>query len=187
VIREALLFAPPVLQSLPTFWVGLVLLQIFAFSLGWAPAMGSTPQATALPAVTLGVPAAALIMQTLAVGLLDESAHPYALAASARGYAPWRVVTRHTLRNALAPTLSMAGMLVGWLLSGAVIVETVFARDGIGRLVQHAVSEQDLPVLQGVVLFSTLIFLLVAALVTIVHAGIDPRIRESATTRAEVL
>jgi peptide/nickel transport system permease protein len=178
-LRELLLTVPPIAQSLPTFWVGLLLMQIFAFGLGVVPASGSALAATILPAIALAIPAAALLTQTLAVGLLGEASQPYAVAASARGYRPWRIVTRHTLHNAIAPALSMTGMLIGWLLAGAVIVETVYARDGLGRLVQHAVSIQDLPVLQGVVIFSTLVFLIVSAVVDLVQAIVDPRMRDA--------
>lgn len=187
VVRELLLSIPPVVQSLPTFWVGLLLLQAFAFGLRLLPPGGSaSPASAVLPAVALALPAAALIAQTLAVRLVDESREPYAVAAAARGYRPWRVVSRHTLRNAAAPALSMVGLLIGWLLSGAVVIETVYARDGLGQLVQHAVSTQDLPVVQGVVVVSAAVFLLATAGVDLLQRLVDPRLREAAPAQTRV-
>lgn len=186
-LREVLLAWPPIAQSVPSFWLGLTLVQVFAFGLRLLPPGGSGSwPAAILPAVTIAVPAAALLAQTLAVRLLHESAEPYATAAVARGYRPWRVTLRHLLRNSLAPTLSMAGMLVGWLFSGAVVVETVFARDGVGRLVQNAVNTQDLPVLQGVVLFSTFVFVAVSAAVDVLQRLVDPRMRDASSVRVVV-
>lgn len=184
-VRQLLLALPPLAVSLPTFWVGLVLVQVFSFQLGIFPAIGGTGLASlVLPAVTLALPISAVFAQILAKSLgtaLDES---YVTTARAKGVGRLAIHLKHALRNAALPALTVLGLLVGNLLAGAVVVETVFARAGIGRLTVQAVTAQDIPLVQGIVVFSAFVFVTVNLLVDLVYPLLDPRIAgSSATTR----
>lgn len=185
--RQLLLALPPLAVSLPTFWVGLVLVQVFSFQLGLFPAVGGTGlNALVLPAVTLALPISAVFAQILAKSLgaaLDES---YVTTARAKGVGRVAVHLRHALRNAALPALTVLGLLVGNLLAGAVVVETVFARAGIGRLTVQAVTAQDIPVVQGIVVFSAAVFVVVNLLVDLVYPLLDPRIAAAAAAGGKV-
>lgn len=169
-----------VVLSAPVFWIGLLLLTVFAFGLGWFPVAGSKGfMALVLPAVTLALPCAALLGQLLRDGVEAAEKQPFALSVRARGATSTRLLTRHTLRHGSLGALTMAGYLVGSLLGGAVLVETVFARPGIGRVALTAIINRDLPVIAGVIVFSALVFTLLAVVTDIVMAMIDPRLRLS--------
>lgn len=178
-LQSALHNAPAVVVSLPTFWVGLVLLQLFSFQLHWLPAMGSQGLASlVLPALTLALPCAAMIAQVLGRSLASVSRQPFVQALRSKGLGPWRLLCGHVLHNAAIPLLSLAGTLLGNLLAGAVVTETVFSRDGIGRLAQAAVASQDIAVVQGVVLLAALLYVLTNLLTDLVYPLLDPRIRQ---------
>ncbi|GAB1511036.1 ABC transporter permease [Actinophytocola sp. KF-1] len=176
-LRRLLGGLPGLSQSMPTFWLGLVLLQVFSFGLRLFPARADGLDGLVLPAVTLAVPASAFVAQMLSVRLLAEMRRPYADTARAKGATRARVVTVHALRNAAMPALTMVALLVGWLLSGSVLVETVFARNGLGRLAESAVATRDLPVLQGLVVITTALVTLLALAVDLLHPVVDPRER----------
>lgn len=176
-LRRLLGGLPGLSLSMPTFWLGLVLLQVFSFGLRLFPARGDGLDGLVLPAVTLAVPASAFVAQVLSVRLLAEMRLPYVDTARAKGASRARVVSVHALRNAAMPALTMVALLVGWLLSGSVVVETVFARNGLGRLVESAVTTRDLPVLQGLVVVTTALVTLVALAVDLLHPLVDPRER----------
>lgn len=149
-LRQLLLSLPPLGVSVPTFWVGLLLVEAFSFRLRWFPAFGNDGlKGLVLPALTLAVPTGALIAQVLAKSLLTALDQPYVETARAKGAGRWRVHLRHALRNASLPALTVAGLLVGQLIAGSVVVETVFSRDGLGRVTAAAVTAQDIPVVQG--------------------------------------
>ncbi|MDX6740674.1 ABC transporter permease [Actinocorallia sp. A-T 12471] len=176
-LREALLSLPPVGVALPAFWVGLLLIQQFSFRWPLFPAAGGTgPRGLVLPAFTLALPIAALVAQLLARGLAETMATGYADTARAKGLGRRAVVLRHALRNAVLPTLTMTGVLVGGLLSGSVVVETVFSRQGLGRLAATSVTEQDLAVVQALVLLGSAVFALLNLLVDLITPLLDPRI-----------
>jgi len=176
-LRQFLLSLPPVGVSVPTFWIGLILLQLFSFGTGWFPATGNKGFASlVLPAVTLAVPTSAVFAQLLAKNLAAAWAQPYIDTANAKGVPRGRILLHHALRNAAIPVLTIVGITFGNLLAGAVVVETVFSRHGIGRLTEQAVTEQDIPTLLALVVLAAAIFVVVNLLVDIVYPLLDPRI-----------
>ncbi|MCK9900242.1 ABC transporter permease [Parafrankia colletiae] len=167
-----------VIVSTPPFWLGILLLTVFSFHLGWFPVADTgDPRSLVLPVVTLALPIAAVLTQVLREGLLTALEAPFVLTARARGSAEHSVRARHALRHASLPALTLAGWFVGTLLGGAVIVETVFARSGIGRVTLQAVADRDLPVVQGVVALSAVVFVAVSALLDVLYSVVDPRLR----------
>lgn len=167
--------------SMPTFWLGLVLISFVSFRLGWLPATGnSSASALVLPAITLGIGPAAIIAQVTRDSLLRVAQEPFIVTARAKGLNDTQVLVRHTLRNALLPALTITGLLFGSLVTSAVIVEEVFARQGVGRLLLSAVRDKDTPVVQGVVLLIAVIYVLVNLAVDLLYAVVDPRIRDGA-------
>lgn len=176
-LRDALLGLPAVAVSLPTFWLGLLLLQWLSFGWHWFPAMGNRGWASmVLPALTLAIPTSAVIAQVLARSLAAVGSQPFIEVLRAKGLGRIQVVLHHSLHNALVPVLSLSGVIVGNLLAGSVVTETVFSREGIGRLAQAAVSVQDIPMVQGVVLLAALIFVSVNLLVDALYPLLDPRL-----------
>lgn len=176
-LKVALSRLPALGFSVPVFWMGLLLIQVFAFGLGWFPATGSDGIASlVLPAVTLAIPSAAVYAQVLQRGFQDVWREPYIVTAYAKGLSRAQVQARHGLRNAALPLLTLIGLQVGNTVSGAVLVETIFARNGVGRLVQEAVLRQDIPVVLAVVTVSAAAFVLVNLLVDLLYPILDPRI-----------
>lgn len=183
-LQGALLALPPLGVALPTFWVGLLLVQLLSFRLPVFPALGNEGlESLVLPAVTLSVPVSAQIAQVLARGLRHSLSEAYAETARAKGASRSRVHLRHALRNAAVPALTMAGVITGGLLAGAVVTETVFSRVGIGRLTVSAVESQDIPLVQGLVLLAATVFVLVNLAVDLLYPLVDPRIRVSVPGR----
>ena len=167
-----------VVLSSPVFWIGIVLLSVFAFGLGWFPVSGTRDPATiVLPAVTLALPVAALLGQVLRDGIANAERQPFALTVRARGAGQVRLTARHTLRHGAAGALTLTAYLVGSLLGGAVLVETVFSRPGIGRVTLSAITDRDLPVITGIVVLSALVFVVVNIAVELLHPLLDPRLR----------
>ncbi|MGC4935728.1 ABC transporter permease [Gordonia sp. DT30] len=176
-LRRILLSIPSLVVALPTFWVGLVLLQVFAFRLAWFPAFGDTrPGSLVLPAVTLAIPYAGVLGQVLVTSMTATDAQPFVQTATAKGASRGRVIARHILRVSSLPALTVAGVIVGNLLGGAVVVETVFSRPGVGQLAQSAVLAQDIPVVLALVTFSALVFVCINLAVDVVYPFLDPRI-----------
>ncbi|MFF0815095.1 ABC transporter permease [Rhodococcus sp. NPDC003318] len=176
-LRSLLFSLPPLGVAVPTFWVGLILLQLFSFRLKLFPAFGDGGLThLALPAITLALPTGAVIAQVLAASLQTTWRQPFIEAARAKGASRWQIQTRHALRLSSIPAFTIAGVLVGNLLAGSVVVETVFSRAGLGRLTQTSVMAQDIPVVQGIVVFSSLVFVLVNLTVDLLYPLIDPRI-----------
>ncbi|MCX6469083.1 MAG: ABC transporter permease [Corynebacteriales bacterium] len=185
-LRTLLLSLPPLGVAVPPFWVGLILLQCFSFGLPVFPAFGDrTPAAVVLPAITLAIPTGAVIAQVLANSLASTWREPFVEVAATKGASRWYIHTRHVFRLATVPALTIAGVLVGELLAGSVVVETVFARAGVGRLTQTSVLSQDIPVVQGVVVLTSLVYVVVTLAVDIVYPFIDPRIVEGRRGRSE--
>jgi peptide/nickel transport system permease protein len=177
-LRSALLSLPPLGVAIPTFWLGLMLVQFFSFRWHLLPAFGGDGwQSVVLPAITLAIPVSAGLAQVLAQSLGATWTAPFVQTAEAKGARRGRVLGRHVLRNSLGPALAVLGMTVGGVLAGSVVTETVFSRPGIGKLTQVAVTEQDIPVVQGVVLFAALAFVVVNLVVDLVQLKIDPRVR----------
>lgn len=177
-----------VVLSSPVFWTGLVLLSVFSFQLGWFPVSGARDAAAlVLPAVTLALPVAALLSQVLRDGVESAEREPFLTTVRARGATPLRESVHHTLRHASVGGVTLAAYLVGSLLGGAVLVETVFARPGIGRVTLTAITDRDLPVITGIILLSALVFVVVNTVVDLVVPVLDPRLRRAdAALRARV-
>ncbi|MGW4161933.1 ABC transporter permease [Streptomyces sp. NPDC004788] len=168
-----------VVVSTPSFWLGIMLLTVFSFRLGWFPVSDSGDgRSLVLPVLTLALPIAAVLTQVMREGLLDALEQPFALTARARGLREPAVRSRHALRHAALPALTLAGWFTGTLLGGAVVVENVFARSGIGRVALQAVGGRDLPVVQGVVALSAVAFVAIGALVEVAYVLVDPRLRK---------
>ncbi|ADP81129.1 ABC transporter permease [Pseudofrankia inefficax] len=183
-LRQGLLSLPSIGVSVPGFWVGLMLVQLFSFRIRLFPAFGNDGlRGLVLPAVTLAVLPAAMIAQILAKSLLTALAEPYAQTAQAKGAGRARVHLRHALRNALLPALTITGVLTGQLMANAVVVETVFSRNGLGRATAAAVNAQDIPVVQGVVVFGAFVFVTVNLLIDLVYPLLDPRITVGSARR----
>jgi peptide/nickel transport system permease protein len=181
-LRQLLMSLPSLAVSLPTFWVGLMLVQLFSFHLRLLSSVGAHgPQSVILPAVTLGLPTGALVGQVLAKSLSQALEEPYITTARAKGVGRVAIHLRHALRNAAIPALTVLGYLVGNLLAGAVVVETVFNRPGLGRLTVAAVSVQDIPLVQGIVVFAAAVFVVANLLVDLLYPLLDPRIATGAT------
>ncbi|GAA4542417.1 ABC transporter permease [Pseudonocardia xishanensis] len=176
-LRQLLMALPSLAVSLPVFWVGLMLVQIFSFGLGVLPSVGAGGfSALVLPSVTLGLPMGALVAQVLAKSLTTALDEPYVQTARAKGVGRGAIHLRHALQNAAIPALTVLGYVAGNLLAGTVVVETVFTRPGLGRLTVQAVGVQDIPMVQGIVLFASLVFVGVNLLVDLVYPVLDPRI-----------
>jgi len=164
--------------SMPSFWLGLLLIFAFSLELGWFPATGGGDLAhLVLPSVTLGAIAAALIARLTRSSMLEVLGQDYIRTARAKGLAWWGVVVRHALKNALVPVITIFGLQFGNLLAGTVIVETVFSRPGLGRLIVGGILAKDFPLVQGSVLFVAIAYVLINVLVDIAYAFTDPRIR----------
>ena len=164
--------------SMPSFWMGLLLIFFFALRLGWLPATGQGGlERLILPAFTLGVHAMAIIARLTRSNMIEVLNQEYVTTARAKGLSERAMVVRHALRNALIPVLTVVGLQFGALLGGAVIIETIFARQGMGRLAVEAILAKDFPVVQGVVLVAAAIYVLINLLVDISYGLLDPRIR----------
>jgi len=186
-LRNLLSSLPPLGVSIPVFWIGLLLLQAFSFQLRLFPAMGDDGLISlVLPAVAIAVPSGAFIAQLLSRSLRSTLAQPYVEVVRAKGASERRVQLAHAFRNAAIPALTMVGVLIGGLLSGAVVTETVFSRLGIGRLVVTAVNNRDVPVVQIVVVFAALVFVVANLLVDLVYPLIDRRITLARTALVAV-
>ncbi|HBY93005.1 MAG TPA: peptide ABC transporter [Chloroflexi bacterium] len=166
--------------SMPSFWLGLLLILLFALKLGWFPITGQGGLARlVLPAVTLALGSAGLIARLVRAGMLEVMQMEYVTTARAKGLHERQIILKHVLRNALIPVITMVGLQFGRLLSGTVIIETVFARQGIGRITVDAIQGRDMPVVQGAVLLFTVIYVLTNVAVDISYAFVDPRIHHA--------
>lgn len=166
-------------QSLPLYWLGMMLVLLFSIRLGWLPAARSgTWQHLVLPAVTLSTLPLARIARLTRSSMSEVLGEEYVMAARARGLAELTVVGTHALRNAALPVVTMIGLQAGSLLSGVVTIEVVFAWPGLGTLAVDAVSFRDFSLVQGIVIFGALLFVSINLLVDLTYGFIDPRIRE---------
>lgn len=164
--------------STPSFFLGLLLIYVFAVDLRWFPTGGITAglRSLVMPAVTLGVGAAAVIARFTRSSLLEVLGEDFIRTARAKGVRePW-VLTRHSLRNALIPVLTVVGLQFGFVLSGAIIVETVFSFPGLGWLLIQSISFRDYPVVTAEVLLFALQFLVINLIVDLLYAAVDPRV-----------
>lgn len=164
--------------SIPNFWLGPLLMLLFAVQLGWLPVSGrDAPGALMLPALTLGSGLAAILARLLRSSLLEILGQDYIRTARAKGLAPPRTVLRHALANALLPLITVLGLQLGVVLGGAVIVETVFSWPGLGSLTVEAIQRRDYPLVQGCVLIIAVSYVVVNSATDWVYTLIDPRVR----------
>ncbi|MEU8202106.1 ABC transporter permease [Streptosporangium sp. NPDC049046] len=169
-----------VIVSVPPFLIGILLLAVFSFTLGWFPVSGDRGLASlVLPGLALGLPIAGVLGQVLREGLERALEEPFAVTARSRGITEWRLVARHALRHALLPAVTLTGWFVGFLLGGAIIVEAVFGRPGLGQVTVGAVNSKDMPLVMAVVLISALAYVTVSTIVDLAYLAIDPRLRRS--------
>lgn len=163
--------------AMPTFWLGPLLILLFAVQLDWLPVSGfDSPAALLLPAATLAFSLAALLARLLRAALARETGAPYLRAARGRGLPRYRAIARHALRNALAPVLMVAALQLGSLLTGAILTETVFSWPGLGRLLVQAISHRDYPLVQGAVLLIAATYIAVNLSADLLHGLLDPRL-----------
>jgi len=164
--------------SIPNFWAGPVLAIVFAVSLGWLPVSGSgTPAHLVLPAITLGAPLAAVLARMTRASVIEELRELYMLAARARGLSRSRAVLRHAFRNSLIPIVTVFGLQMGAVLTGAVITETIFAWPGVGRLLIQSITFRDYPLVQGCILMIAVTYVAMNLLTDLAYGFLDPRIR----------
>ena len=172
--------------SVPSFWLGLVLIQIFAVSLGWFPVSGygapGAPlterlHALMLPATVLGLLNSALIIRFTRASMLDVLSEDYVRTARSKGLSETTVVLKHALRNALVPIVTVLGLTVALMIGGAVVTETVFGLPGVGNLVVSAVLRRDYPVIQGALLVIAALYVLINFSIDLLYAVVDPRVK----------
>jgi peptide/nickel transport system permease protein len=164
--------------SSPTFWTGLLLLTVFSFQLHWFPiSSGLGVEGLVLPAITLALPIAGILSQVIRHGLDGASAQPFVDSARARGLTDVQLLRRHTLRHAALPPVTLAAYIVGSLLGGAVIVEQLFGRPGVGRVTLEAINNRDIPVVMALVVLAAVVFVVVNLIVDLLYPVLDPRLR----------
>lgn len=172
--------------SVPDFWIGLVMIYVFAVSLGWLPTGGFVPieesvtgwlRSMAMPALALGFSQTGLIARITRATMLEVLRQDYVRTARAKGMPEWVVIGRHALANTLIPVITVIGLIVGILLGGAVVIEQVFSLPGVGRLIIGAILRRDFPVIQGGLLLIASIFVIVNIVVDVLYAYLDPRVR----------
>ena len=167
-----------VVASIPPFWFGILLILFFSVRLRWFPVIGDgSASAAVLPVACLGIVAAVPLLRMVKSGILEGLHEPYVVTLRAKGLGATRTLFVHVLRNALMAAMTLVSLLVGELLSGAVVVETLFARQGIGRITVEAIGQKDLPVVQGAILLASTVYVLVNLVVDLSYSIIDPRTR----------
>jgi peptide/nickel transport system permease protein len=169
---------PSLFVSVPVFWLGILLIQVFSFQLKLIPVINPGKwQSLVLPVLALAIPISAPLAQVLMRNLDQVLTEPFVAVARAKGATRSWVLWRHVARNAMLPTLTIAGVLFGELLAGAVVTETVFGLNGIGSLTQRAVGNQDIAVLQALVVLSAAAFVVINLAVDLLYPVFDPRLR----------
>lgn len=173
---------PSLLIAVPTFWIGIILIQIVSFQLGWISVINPGPvEELILPVITLSVPVAATLSQVLIRAINEAKQQSFVPVVRARGASEARVFFGNILRNAALPSLTIAGVLFGELVGGAVVTETVFSRTGIGNLTVLSVGNRDTPVLMAVVVIAATVYVLINLIVDLLYPIIDPRLRRRAS------
>lgn len=178
--RVAISGAEMALVSIPVFWSGFLLLIVFSFTFSLFPVSGADGlRALVLPAITLALPTAGLLTQVLRKAMEKALEQPFAITVRARGVGELALRTRHMLRHAALPAMTLGGWLLGGLLGGAVITEKVFGRPGLGSLTLTAVTSEDVPVVMAVVLLAAFVHVVISTFLDITQIILDPRMRES--------
>lgn len=163
--------------SFPVYWVGLLLILLFAVALRWLPPSGARgPEYVILPALALGMRSVAIVSRMTRAAMQEVLASDFVRTARAKGLGEGRVVLGHAFRNALLPVLTVLGLDFGSYLTGSILTETIFSWPGVGRYVLTAIDKRDLPAIQGSILFLSLVFVLVNLLTDMLYARVDPRV-----------
>jgi peptide/nickel transport system permease protein len=165
-------------QSVPVFWLGIVLMYFFSVQLGWLPTSGYGDwRYFVLPSISMALFTVAAVTRLVRVSMIDALSSEYIKLARVKGVSETMVIWKHALRNSLIPVLTYMGAFFATMITGAVVIETVFSWPGIGRLAYESIMSRDFPVMQGVVLTMTAIFMVANLIVDIAYAWLDPRIR----------
>lgn len=165
-------------STLPSFWLGLLMILLFSVQLQWFPVSGArTWSALVLPVLTVGLGGTALVARVTRVAMIDAAGRDFVMLLHAKGMHPMRIQLRHVLRHALIPVVTILALRIGWVLGGAVTVEVVFARPGLGTLLIKSLSQHDYPVVQACLLMLAVAVMLGTLLGDIIQAAIDPRVR----------
>lgn len=181
-ISSTLRSVPSLFISLPAFWLGIILIQLFSFTLDWIPVIhASDVQSLVLPSVALALPLSAPLAQVLVRSIDDVTAMPFVTVVKARGASRQWVLWRNVLRNAMLPALTIAGLTFGELVGGAVVTEAVFSRAGIGAMTVDAVSNRDTPVLMAVVVLAATVYVVINLVVDLLYPVLDARLRTAGT------
>ncbi len=175
--RLALVFVA-VAQSTPSFWFGVVLALVFAIELRWLPAIGMAgPRSFVLPVATLSVTLMPLLVRAVRQGFIETLGEGYVRAARARGLSERRILFVHVMKVAAVPLITLIGLQTGYVLGGAVVIESIFNWPGIGNLALQAIQQRDFPMIQGTVLVIAVVFTVVNFLVDLTYAALDPRVK----------
>ncbi|MCM2403987.1 ABC transporter permease [Rhizobium sp. S153] len=165
-------------STLPSFWLGLLLILAFSVGLGWFPVSGARGwNSLVLPVLTIGLGGTALVARITRVSMLDAAARDFVMLLHAKGLSPAAIYLRHVLRHALIPVVTILALRIGWILGGAVTVEVVFARPGLGTLLIKALNQHDYPVVQASLLMLAMAVMLGTLLGDLLQAAMDPRVR----------
>jgi len=165
--------------TVPAFWLGLILMLIFSVMLGWFPVSGSGSfKALVLPAITVGLGGAGLIARITRTSMLEMFNKDFVLLLYAKGLSKPTMIVKHIFRNALMPVITIIGLRLGWIMGGAVTIEIVFSRPGIGNMLLSALSRRDYPVVQASLLVLTMAVIIGAFIADILYAYADPRVRD---------
>lgn len=166
--------------AIPNFWLAILLMLLFSVELNWFPVLGQGSfRAIVLPAISLGWGFASIITRLVRANMIEVLHQPYVTTARAKGLRETSIVFRHALRNAFIPVLTIIGLQIANLLSGAVVIESIFARQGIGALAVRGIQSKDVPLVQGVVIVVAIIYVIVNLLVDLGYALLDPRVRNA--------
>ncbi|GIE81953.1 peptide ABC transporter permease [Actinoplanes philippinensis] len=181
-LRTFLTRLPALGASFPQFFIALFLIQFFSFQLGWLPATGSEgPSSLVMPVLTISVLNSSILAQVLIKSFDETLSQPYITTARAKGLSRSAVHLRHAFRNAVLPAMTILGVIVGLTVTSSIVVETVFTREGVGKLAQEAVLSQDVPVVLAVVTIAAALFVTVNLIVDLLYPLLDPRISHTRT------
>ena len=180
VIDRAVMMVAVIGQAMPSFWLGLLLIITFGLKLGWLPISGVDEwDGYVLPGIVLAFSAIPALMRLTRSGMVDALASDYIRTARAKGLSRASIVLKHALRNAAMPVVAVAAVQLGFMLSGSIVIESVFALHGVGYLGWESISKNDFPVVQAVVLFLAVIYIALTLLSDLLNAFLDPRLRAS--------
>ncbi len=168
-------------STVPTFWLGLLMIMLFAVQLGWVPVSGARHWTSLiLPVLTVGLGGTALVARVTRIAMIETAREDFVMLLHAKGVSRWNIQIRHVLRHALIPVVTILSLRIGLIIGGAVTVEYVFARPGLGSLLIRALSQRDYPLVQGCLLFLAMAVMLGTLLGDLLQAAMDPRQRDEA-------